>query len=440
MVLLLNPVHEDVVTFLPDGKYFAIRRADFTNQLLHEHFQLRCFDEFLEVAKGWGFVRVNGNINQVGNNYSKGDAGEPSSTKHRSNVDSSKADIYVFRRSYFEKNRPIDLTKLRFQNETGDSSPQTTHTTGSGKSNSMTKKRELSALHTDKDSGRNHRQRLRRKSKTVPEDVDHPLSIPSGSCDQPAQQRRRRSSLELRGVAQAITSSKIYLSNTSDIIQDDDSHHNLMMDTADGGSSSGSGPDHITAPQLKRQSTTSSLVDGGVETATHTIVTDAIEALLFDETHTRETYNRHEKQLSVSSLPGVVPISKQLFSASDNNGASSGTNPTENDEGGVMTETSGDLGKEIHSNKPRQEPSSSSCSVDKAKIDCLEDASKIANKKVPLSSPFSKCGNLRVVIPRHGGEPQPQRDSVYGSMVVSPARMEAAAALVSQSRIRKQGR
>jgi hypothetical protein len=56
-------------------------------------------------------------------------------------------------------------------------------------------------------------------------------------------------------------------------------------------------------------------VDGAVEAATHTIVTDAIESLLFDEEHTRETYRKHEKELSISTLPGVIPISKQLFAS-----------------------------------------------------------------------------------------------------------------------------
>jgi hypothetical protein len=56
------------------------------------------------------------------------------------------------------------------------------------------------------------------------------------------------------------------------------------------------------------------LVDGAVERATQSIVTDAIETLLFDEGHTREMYLKHERELSKSSLPGIVPISKQLFS------------------------------------------------------------------------------------------------------------------------------
>jgi hypothetical protein len=56
------------------------------------------------------------------------------------------------------------------------------------------------------------------------------------------------------------------------------------------------------------------LVDQAVESATHAIVTDAIETLLRDEGHTKHTYLKHEHELSVSHIPGVVPISKQLFS------------------------------------------------------------------------------------------------------------------------------
>ena len=56
------------------------------------------------------------------------------------------------------------------------------------------------------------------------------------------------------------------------------------------------------------------LVSQAVFGATHTIVSDAIETLLRDEDHTRETFQKHANELSKSSLPGLVPISKQLFS------------------------------------------------------------------------------------------------------------------------------
>ena len=59
------------------------------------------------------------------------------------------------------------------------------------------------------------------------------------------------------------------------------------------------------------------LIERALESTTHTIVTDAIESLLRDEGHTKETYLKHEKELSRSSLPGIVPLSKQLFSPKD---------------------------------------------------------------------------------------------------------------------------
>mmetsp|Transcript_12754 Transcript_12754/g.26027 ORF Transcript_12754/g.26027 Transcript_12754/m.26027 type:complete len:473 (+) Transcript_12754:559-1977(+) len=467
MLLLLNPANEDVVTFLPHGKYFAIRRVDFTNQLLRKNFQLTCFEDFLEVAKRWGFISVNDNINEDGNNggsnssnndtnNTNNGSGDESSNKNKRKVNSSsKTDIYVFRRSHFEKNRPVDMNKIKLQSEGvrkgqqqqcdssvgGKAPPPTTFQNNASREKSNSdNKRELSPYHDNRDSTEDCRQRLRRKSKKKSDAVDR-LSLADGSCDQPAQQLRRRSSKELRGVAQAITTSKIYLSNTSEVIKaEDDSNnmrHSQMIDNIDDRSSPLSRPDPILAPQLERgQSTGSSLVDGGVETATHTIVTDAIEALLFDENHTRETYNRHEKELSVSSLPGVVPISKQLFSASDNNGASSVIPNTDGGEKSDATEKrSNDRAKKAPT-KPKLESSSPWAMY--TSVGSLEDASKYDNDSGPClsSNSLSNCENLRIVIPRDDGEARQQHESIYGYMVVSPARMEAAAALVSQSRIR----
>lgn len=462
MLLLLNPANEDVVTFLPHGKYFAIRRVDFTNQLLRKNFQLTCFEDFLEVAKRWGFIRVNGNINEdssnCGNNSSRNDAnntnngsGDESSTNNKRKVNSSsKTDIYVFRRSHFEKkNRPVDMKKIKLQNEgvngqqqqgdssAGDKAPPPNASREKSISNN---KRELPPYHDNRDSTENCRQRLRTKSNAFSDGIDR-LSLSDTSCDQPAQQLRRRSSKELRGVAQAITTSKIYLSKTSEVIKAEDDSNSMrysqMIDNIDVRFSPLSGPDPILAPQLERgQSTGSSLVDGGVETATHTIVTDAIEALLFDENHTRETYNRHEKELSVSSLPGVVPISKQLFSASDNKGASSVITNTNGGEKSDATEEKPNNRAKEASKKPKLESSSSW--VMYTSVGSLEDASKYNNDIGPClsSNSISNCENLRVVIPRDDGEARQQHESIYGYMVVSPARMEAAAALVSQSRIR----
>jgi hypothetical protein len=56
-----------------------------------------------------------------------------------------------------------------------------------------------------------------------------------------------------------------------------------------------------------------SLVDTAVTSCTYEIVTSAIECLLQDKKHSQIVYNKHEKELSRSSLPGLVPVCKQIF-------------------------------------------------------------------------------------------------------------------------------
>lgn len=445
MLLLSNPANEDIVTFLPDGKYFAIRRLEFANELLYKHFQLTSFEDFLQETRGWGFIRVNGSINEdcnsTSSNINNGDCSHSSSSLN-------KDDIYVFRHPYFEKNQPVDMDKIRFRNRDGMGRHKRECSAPKDKANpriirernskreSTTTKRQLSPSSDRRDSEDN-RQRLRIESKSLSVDAD-PFLLTGSTHGQPAQ-LRRRSSKELRGVAQAITASKLHLNNSREVSNEDDQRNQDSSRTCDTDKTiyPQSGPDH-SPPQLeRRQSTASSLVDGGVETATQNIVTDAIEALLFDESHTRETYHRHEKELSVSSLPGVVPISKQLFSASENNNTTSIDAKIINDDmsGKKKKKNNGRAKKETKKKlQPTTSVSSSSWVIHES-IDSLEDASR-KNGNDSSSPPFSSNSNLRVIIPSDGGGTQQRRESRDGSMVVSPARMEAAAALVSQSRNR----
>jgi len=62
------------------------------------------------------------------------------------------------------------------------------------------------------------------------------------------------------------------------------------------------------------------LVEKAVTSATHEIFTDAITTLLRDEGHSKETFLKHEKELSRSSIPGVIPVCKQIFSPAACNG------------------------------------------------------------------------------------------------------------------------
>lgn len=436
MLLLSNPANEDIVTFLPDGKYFAIRRLEFTKELLRQHFRTTNFEDFLKEARGWGFIRVNGdanlNCNGTSNTYdgdcnkSSGGAGNSSSI--------SKDEISVFRHAHFEKNQPVDVDRMRHQRQNhecfipGDKATTSIGNEQNVHSETNSSKRQLPRP-TDTRDFDDSRQRLRVDSRTYPVDAD-PFILPGSSCDQ-SLQLRRRSSLELRGVAQAITASKLQLNSSMEILRDENTNQGLpRLSDANGTAIFHNGSDHSTAQLERRQSTASSLVDGGVETATQNIVTDAIEALLFDEGHTRETYNRHEKELSMSSFPGVVPISKQLFSDNDtyDMGFDSKKNTEETNETKLNTSSE-------RKEKDKKSELVSSWVVPRT-TGILKDASRNNGGSLSTSS-LSIDHNVQVVIPSDRGEGlQNQGKSTDRSMVVSPARMEAAAALVSQARNR----
>jgi len=455
MLLLSNPENEDIVTFLPDGKYFAIRRLVFSNELLYKNFQLTSFEDFLHEIRGWGFIRVNGNniadCNSTNSNINDGNC----NTSSNSNSSMCKADIYVFRHPHFEKNKPVDMEKIRFRNRNslkcvssqrymleGETKSQTLEENAESELN--TSKRHLSASDSGELGDNHQRFKIESRSSQGNEDVC-PMSI--SSTDPPSQQLRRESSLELRGVAEAIAASKLQFKNNREVTKDegDKNKDSRMVYDTDSTIYTQSGLDHTSSEHERRQSTTSSLIDGGVETATQNIVTDAIEALLFDESHTRETYHRHEKELSISSLPGVVPISKQLFSSSESNNAMSCTiGKNKKDKARNKDEASGarkkrnSLTRKETTNKKLQTSSTSSSPslVIHATIDSLEDASRNNNRVTSTSSPLSSKSRLRVIIPNYGSGEEQRQNSAYGSMVVSPARMEAAAALVSQSKYR----
>lgn len=452
MLLLANPANEDIVTFLPDGKYFAIRRSDFSTEILYKYFQLKSFEDFLQEIRGWGFMRVNGNSNldcdSTSSNINNGNC----HTSSIRNCGTDKADIYVLRHPHFEKNRPVDMGKIRFRNEDiiecesrkhfspGGTERPRTCLEKNARSELNSTKRQLAP--SDSEEFDDSRQRPRVESKPSQCNAD-PFPLLASSSDLPPLQIRRRSSLELRGVAQAITASKLHITNNWEAVKEEEGSNKdslIIYDT-----DSTIHPESVlahTPPQLERkQSTASSLVDGGVETATQNIVTDAIEALLFDESHTRETYHRHEKELSVSSLPGVVPISKQLFSASDRNNATNYQDTNCKHKASYNDEESG-FGKEKTNNsnrkkqtneKPQSLSSPSSPLLIHAGIDSLEDASR-NNGDLSSSSAISRNDKLRVIVPKDADGEDHQREFNYGPMVVSPARMEAAAALVSQSR------
>lgn len=332
MTLLMEPKNEDVVTFLPDGKYFAIRRKEFSDTLLYQHFHLTTFEEFLELIRGWGFARVNSNNNSNGEN----DDGSSDNAMNGDASSTSKAAIHVFRHPHFKRNHSVDMHKLRFgskkhshqaidtarvigavpslaaadgvhQRKASGSEPGMVEKVVSDDHSTSSSKRRLSPSHVLRDTEDvvMKEQRPRHHSRDgTPMEVTPPMIVASVSASHDSGEHHpqpRRSSIELRGAAEAIATTKLNLGGGQ--MQDEDQGSNGISDMR---RTKGS-------RKQERRGSTASLVEGGVEAATHTIVTDAIETLLFDEKHTRETFKKHEKELSVSSLPGVVPISKQLF-------------------------------------------------------------------------------------------------------------------------------
>ncbi|CAJ1939957.1 unnamed protein product [Cylindrotheca closterium] len=285
MTLLLDSTNNDIITFLPDGTYFAMRTKEFSEGPLHSAFLLDSFQEFLEQMKGWGFTRVCGN------------------------EDESRTGIQVFRHPMFRRDNQEGLESMKFgQNPTEarmSAIPDRLNTihlvrsedSGSASASaSSSSKRRLSPSHTERDIEDSYQKTQRVFEGDKVESVNELSIVRSSSSgyDSEHSVARRRSSTEIRSYALAMATAELDMQSTGG---DDNSDHARSFSTG-----------------AKEGKTNASLIEGGVERATQTIVTDAIETLLFDEGHTRQTFKKHEKELSRSSFPGVVPISKQLFS------------------------------------------------------------------------------------------------------------------------------
>jgi hypothetical protein len=271
MTLAMDPGNVDVITFLPDGKFFVIRAKEFSEEIMIHYFAMTTFEDFLDLSHDWGFSRILQDLDCTG--------------------------IEVFRHPQFikgewEKCGSIKVgtspTELRVSALPGRARIEYTlsdDSAASASASSSNSKRRLSPSFLD-----------RRASETSVTSQKHRMK---DSHDQSPQYSRRRSeskidseagdisnrSDDFRSMALAITTEKL----------------NLKCDSERKGDEEKSTP----------------LIERALESTTHTIVTDAIESLLRDEGHTKETYLKHEKELSRSSLPGIVPLSKQLFSPKD---------------------------------------------------------------------------------------------------------------------------
>lgn len=297
MTLLIDPDNHNIITFLPDGKYFALRADTFSSTLMERYFGIDRWESFLEKLSSWGFERIATNIDGVEvfrhPMFAKGDWKRCGDIQEGPNHSQPAA---------LSLSRPNSSSSAGYDDPT-KSGERLSLATTTNNTNNESFKRRLSPAHAEKVTATTSKARIQ---STEDEEMSqsnsntttntnplhhhhHPKndgssSLPtttttSSSSDRPssAGRRRRLSSDDCRSLAVTIATEKLKLEP-----EDKEAHH-------------------------------MPLVSQGVFGATHTIVTDAIETLLRDEDHTRETFQKHADELSKSSLPGLVPISKQLF-------------------------------------------------------------------------------------------------------------------------------
>ena len=260
MTLAIDPRNSDVIAFLPDGKFFAMRVKTFTETIMKEYFPVTTFEEFLDLTNDWGFARILQDANETG--------------------------IEVFRHPQFIQGDFVKCKGIKFGENPTDARvsalPEAARIeyTASDDSNA-------SAANTKRRLSPGFMQRRESESSTIMkrrlslEDAHQAAGRAESENEDVGSYANQSRSDEIRSVALALTTEKLNL--------------------------------HQDAKSANTDAPCVSLVDQAVKSATHTIVTDAIETLLNDEVHTKETYQKHEKELSKSSLPGVVPISKILF-------------------------------------------------------------------------------------------------------------------------------
>lgn len=269
MTLCTDPGNSNSITFLPDGKFFAIRRNTF-QQKLDANFDgvVNSFDEFLDLAENWGFSAI---------------------------IDNG---IAILRHPCFEAGDYEKCARIRY-----GESPESVRMHALpdrarivvNEECVQSPKRRLSPGHLarrDSVSSVSSRQKVN-ESNDIGNDPTHSASNErktSAGAESELSAATATEEDNIRSMALAITTEKLKIKCNHEGEQD---------------------PEH--------------LVETAVTSATHEIVTDAITTLLRDEGHSKETFLKHEKELSRSSIPGVIPVCKQIFSTSSSKAASKTT-------------------------------------------------------------------------------------------------------------------
>lgn len=262
-----QPEHQNIITFLPNGKFFAIRQSLFLQEQLLDSLRsceedIETFADFVSHLQGWGFRRMD--------------------SPQNGGREDLLPEVLVFRHAQFIEGDYVQCRQIVRGENAKVSSTFTIQPS----------KRRLSPgflQEQDHENGGSKVQVVTDRSNASTSDTFVPanerkVSSASGesdttgeaSCpDAPPPSKEE----ELRTVASSIAADKMKLSNNT--------------------------------------SNDSSLVESAVTSCTYEIVTSAIECLLRDKSHSQVIYQKHEEELSRSSLPGLVPVCKHLFASSD---------------------------------------------------------------------------------------------------------------------------
>jgi HSF-type DNA-binding len=348
LLLCLDPNNSDTITFLPDGKFFAIRQSNFATFLARYFEGLSSFDDFVQLTERWGFSRIgstNSTLASSSTSRSEADATHSPST---STVSSQ--GIVVFRHPNFlasdaERCRLIrygdcpekvrmyalpshnrinvgglsDLANNVVQQPKRRLSPGFLNRQEIPPSTATTRQRVNDDNGEDGSGGdeaANHAQ-SRRHERSVSLGEENDLATPELVAIAPKPRQRHSLPVPLAPTSLSqVTRNDPSPISISDYYSNDHArsmalsitseHLKLTTHKRKPGKTNSSPVTSSTAP-------TTTLAETAVTSCTHDIVTDAIESLLRDARHSKEMYLKHEKELSKSSLPGVVPVCKHIF-------------------------------------------------------------------------------------------------------------------------------
>ena len=245
MTILMDPENTEVITFLPDGKYFALRVHEFSCKLMKESFHMTDYETFTAELSSWGF----------------------------STVETKRPGIKVYRHKLFREGDWILCEQMK-QHECYTILPDEDNRQGLQRRSSSLSEDDMSK--SEKGLSEGTKRRLSPSSSSASNNGSSSKVCTRASHSSDEESSAINHDVDLRTTALSITTEKLNICETDD-----------------------------------REFP---LVQHAVAGATHSIVSDAIECLLRDQDHTKHIFQKHAEELSKSVLPGLIPISKQLFS------------------------------------------------------------------------------------------------------------------------------